>query len=77
MFAQIFVAIALNLVSSLLTRAGQPKPPKPVAGKFEIPKATEGDGVVVIFGTMLIKDPVVAHVSNQRAIAVRKKGGKK
>jgi hypothetical protein len=72
-----FVAIALNLVSAWLTRLTAPKPVKPKAGTLETPKATEGDEVVFVFGTMLIKSPTVAYSGNQRAIAVRKKGGKK
>lgn len=77
MWQQIVIAIVLNLVSSLLTAAAQPKPKKPEAGTLEAPTAKEGGGLKVVFGTILIKDPVVTWSGNQLAVAIRKKGGKK
>jgi len=77
MFQQIFISIALNLVSSWLLRLSAPKPPKLKASPIQIPKSTEGDKFVFVFGTDLITNPIVGYSGNQRAIAVRKKGGKK
>lgn len=71
------VQIGLIFLSSILNRALAPKPPKVKPGTLDIPKATQGDPIGVVFGTVLIKDPIVHWSGGQRAIAVRKKGGKK
>lgn len=77
MFESLFVSIAFNLVSSWLTRLSAPKPPKLKASTLEIPSSKEGEKIVFVFGTELVKNPIVGYSGNQRAIAVRKKGGKK
>lgn len=71
-----FIALALNFVSAALT-ARAIKPQKMQAGKLEAPKASEGDFIPIVLGTILVKESTVYYVGGQRAIAVRKKGGKK
>lgn len=71
------ISLALNLVSAMLFRAGQPKVQQPTPGKFDSPKATEGEPIGYVMGTDLVKDPVIHWVGGQWARAVTKKGGKK
>lgn len=77
MWPQVLVAIAFNFVAAALTALAAPKPPKPKASKLDIPKASEGSYGGIILGTILIKNPTVYWSGAQRAIPVRKKGGKK
>lgn len=71
------VSLALNLVSAMLFRAGQPKQQPPMPGKFDSPKATEGEPIGYVIGTDLVKDPVIHWVGGQWARAVTRRGGGK
>ena len=44
---------------------------------FEAPTAKEGLAIPVIFGTVDIRSPNVVWYGDTRAVAIRKKGGKK
>jgi hypothetical protein len=44
---------------------------------FETPTAKEGDVIPVAFGTVDVKSPNVVWYGNTKAVAIRKKGGKK
>ena len=57
-FVPILINIALMVVTTLL--APKPKQPKPAAVKdLESPTAEAGREVMVVFGTLTIKDPNV------------------
>lgn len=77
MFASLIVAIIMQFVSTALSAMAAPKPPKPKASRLEIPNASEGKYGSIVLGTILIKNPTVYWSGAQRAIPVRKKGGKK
>lgn len=75
--ASFAISMAFNLVSVMLFKVGQPRVQKPTPGKFDSPKATEGEPIGYVMGTDLIKDPVIHWIGGQSARAVTKKGGKK
>lgn len=68
------------VVSSLISYALAPKPPKPKPAAledFDIPVAEQGRPVPVIFGTVLVKGPNVLWYGDLRSTAIKAKGGKK
>lgn len=66
--------IGLQFLSGML--APKPKTPKVKPGKLEIPNTNAGEPVPYVFGTVLLKSPIHHWSGGQRAIRVRKKGGK-
>jgi len=68
------------VVSSLISYALAPKPPKPKPAAledFDIPAAEQGRPVPVIFGTMQVTGPNVLWYGDLRTTAIKEKGGKK
>lgn len=68
------------IVSSLISYALAPKPPKPKPAAledFDIPVAEQGRPVPVIFGTILSTGPNVLWYGDLRSTAIKEKGGKK
>ncbi len=68
------------VVSSLISYALAPKPPKPKPAAledFDIPVAEQGRPVPVIFGTMQVTGPNVLWYGDLRTTAIKEKGGKK
>lgn len=76
----IFVQIALIIVSALISYAltPKPKPPKPAAiTDFDVPTAEEGREIPVVFGEPWITGPNVLWYGDLRSEPIKKKGGKK
>lgn len=46
-------------------------------GEFEVPTAKIGKDIAVIFGTCDITDPNIVWYGDTKAVAIKKKGGKK
>lgn len=72
--------LAVFVVSLVLSYALTPKPQsQPPAGLGEIkaPTAEEGREIPVLFGTRDLKGPNVVWYGHFRAVAIKKKGGKK
>jgi len=68
------------VISSLISYALAPKPPKPKPAAledFDIPVAEQGRPVPVIFGTMQVTGPNVLWYGDLRTTAIKEKGGKK
>jgi hypothetical protein len=77
---QIFIQLAILIVSSLISAALAPKPqaPKPAAlSDFDAPTAEEGRAIPVVFGTVWITGPNVVWYGDLRTTPIRKSGGKK
>jgi hypothetical protein len=75
-FTQLLIGLFLSFVGALF--APKPKPPKP--GKLEdfaIPKATEGDVIGKVFGTVMIEDASVGWYGDLKTTAIKSKSGKK
>lgn len=77
MWQQIVVAIIISFVSGMLNAAAAPKPKRPEAGNLDVPTTDEGEFMGEVFGTILVKQVVVAWYDNRFTVAIRKKGGKK
>ncbi len=76
-FDDIIVALALMVVSSLITAALTPKPKPPQPGKADKPEILEGKAPVTIYGAVWIKDPFMAAWSQlEPAEPIKAKGGK-
>lgn len=76
----IFVQLALIVVSNILSAALAPKPQPPKAAgldDFDAPTAEEGRAIPVIFGTVWITGPNVIWYGDLRTTPIQKKGGKK
>lgn len=72
--------VALFVASLVISYAAMPKPEsqtEKLAGTVEGPTADEGREVPVLFGTRDIKSANVVWYGDVRAVAIRKKGGKK
>jgi len=72
--------IAVFVVALVAAYAFAPKPQsQPPAGLNDVkaPTAEEGREIGVLFGTRDIKGPNVVWYGHFRAVAVKKKGGKK
>lgn len=76
-WAQIAVSVAISFVSSILLSATAPKAAKPEPGSLDVPTTDEGEYLAEVFGTILVKRPVIAWYGNRFTVAIRKKGGKK
>lgn len=76
----IWVQIAIMVVSALLSYALAPKPvqpPKPSLQDFDFPTAEEGRAIPVVFGTVWISGPNVLWYGDLDTEAIKVKGGKK
>lgn len=72
-----FVAI---VVSTLISMALAPKPPRPKPAELsdvDAPTAEEGRPIPVVFGMVLIKGPNVVWYGDLAAEPIKKNGGKK
>lgn len=72
--------IALWVVSMVVSYALRPKPPEmnpASASEFKAPTAEEGRDIPVLFGTRDIEAPNVVWYGHMKAVAIKKKGGKK
>lgn len=72
--------LAAFVVSFVIAFALIPKPqsaPPPGIGEIKAPTAKEGGNIPVLFGTRWMKGPNVVWTGHKRAVAIKKKGGKK
>lgn len=70
------VSLIFSVLSYLLTP--QPKPPTaPVAEKFDIPNAEQGQVIPKIYGTVWQKSPIVAWYGDTAAYPIVEKPSKK
>ena len=76
----IWVQLAIMLVSYFLSVAARPKPPQPkpaAFGDFQFPQSTEGTPQAVVFGDVWTGDWMVLGVGQYRTVPIKQKGGKK
>jgi len=76
----IWVQLAIWVVSYFIAAATQPKPPKPkpaLLEDFQFPQCDDGTPQAVIFGDVWTQDWMVLGVGNYRTQAIKQKGGKK
>ena len=72
--------LAIYVVTSLISAALAPKPPKPKPAAlqdFDVPTVEEGIPVPVVFGTVTLKVTNVLWYGDLRSKAIKKKSGKK
>jgi hypothetical protein len=72
--------IAVFVVALVVAYATMPKPqsqPPAGLGAVKAPTAEEGREIPVLFGTRDLEGPNVVWYGDFRAVAIRKKGGKK
>lgn len=72
--------IAVFVVALVVSYATMPKPqsqPPAGLGDIKAPTAEEGREIPVLFGTRDFEGPNVVWYGDFRAVAIRKKGGKK
>ncbi|MDX9698653.1 MAG: hypothetical protein RBT55_03685 [Rhodocyclaceae bacterium] len=72
--------IAVFIVALVVSYAMAPKPqsqPPAGLGDVKAPTAEEGREIPVLFGTRDLEGPNVVWYGDFRAVAIRKKGGKK
>lgn len=74
---EIFVALAMMVVSYAISAAMQPSPQRAVAGSLDVPTADEGGNISVVFGTVMIKDCNVIYYGDPKTTAIKSDGGKK
>lgn len=80
MAVNIWVQIAIMIVSAIISYALAPKPPTPKPaslGDIEAPTAEEGRPIPVVFGEVWCKDPNVLWYGDLGNEPIRKKSGKK
>lgn len=76
----IWVQLAIWVISYFVSAAARPKPPqaKPAAfGDFQFPQSAEGTPQAVIFGDVWTSDWMVLGVGQYRTQPIKQKGGKK
>ena len=76
----IWVALAVMVVSAVLSYALAPKapqPPKPTLEDFDFPTAEEGRAVPVVFGEVWITGPNMLWYGDLVTTPIKVKGGKK
>lgn len=76
----IWVQIAIMVVSAILSYALAPKapqPPKPTLEDFDFPTAEEGRPVPVVFGEVWITGPNILWYGDLDTTPIKVKGGKK
>jgi hypothetical protein len=74
----LWVQVAIMVVSALISYALRPRPPSPrpaALGEFNVPTAEEGRPVPVIFGTVWVTGPNVLWYGDLNSTPI-KKGGK-
>lgn len=75
----LWVQLAIMVVSAIISYALAPKPPQPKPAAledFDLPTAEEGRAIPVVFGTVWLKGPNVLWYGDLRSEPIRK-GGKK
>jgi hypothetical protein len=76
----VYYALAMLVVSAIITVAAMPKTPEPKPTAFEdldFPQADEGTPQAVIFGDVWVDDWTVLGIGSYRTSAIKQKGGKK
>lgn len=74
------VQLAVLVVTSLISAALAPKPPKPKPAAlqdFDIPVAEQGRPIPVVFGTVLVTGANVIWYGDLSTTPIKSKGGKK
>ena len=77
---QFLIQLAVLIVSSYVSAALAPKPPKPkpaALSDFDVPTAEEGRPIPVVFGTVWVTGPNVIYYGGLRTEAIKSSGGKK
>ncbi|MHA3913840.1 hypothetical protein [Halovulum sp. GXIMD14793] len=73
---RVVIGVALNFVASLFYKP-PPGPPSAKLKDFDLPRASEGEGVLDFLGTHWIPDSQVANYGDFDSRAIKKKAGKK
>lgn len=74
------IQLAVLVVSSYVSAALAPKPPKPKPASltdFDVPTAEEGRPIPVVFGTVWVTGPNVIWYGDLSTKAIKTSGGKK
>ena len=69
-------AVVMMVVSYAITIPMQPKPQNAIAGRLDVPTATAGDNIPVVFGTVLIKQVNIIDYGDARTTPIKTKSGK-
>lgn len=77
MFWVYFIVFVISLVAGLSMVPKPQSQPPPGYGDVKVPTAEEGREIAVLFGTRDVEGPNVVWSGDFRAVAVKKKGGKK
>ena len=75
----LWVQLAIMVISALISYALAPKPPKPKPAaleEFDIPQSKEGQPFCWIFGECYVPDATVAYWGNLNSSPIKAKGGK-
>lgn len=72
-----WVYLAVLVVSMLVSYALRPKPETPKPNTPNTPVVEDGMGIIDVFGTVWINDPIVLAWLALSPTPIRKKGGKK
>jgi hypothetical protein len=75
-FIAVFV-VALGVAYATMPKPPSQSPPPAGLGDIKAPTAEEGREIPVLFGTRDLEGPNVVWYGDFRAVAIRKKGGKK
>ena len=73
----IWVQLAIMVISALISYAMRPKPETPKSATPQAPVAEDGKGIVEIFGTVWVDDANQLAWRAGTPMAIRRKGGKK
>lgn len=71
------VAFAVITIAAYALTPKPQAPPKPIAGKVELPTTEAGKSIPVVFGTREITKPSLVYWGGVSTDPIRKRGGKK
>lgn len=78
MWQQILISLIFSAISYLLSPKAKPQAPTAAKlGDFDIPRASEGDEIGKVYGTVWIAAPQVAWYGDFKSTPIKSKGGKK
>lgn len=77
MWVNLIVSLVMMVVSAALQASMRPKPETPKPGKLDVPTASEGAPIPVVFGTVLIKSSNVIWYGDAGTQPIVSEGGGK
>jgi hypothetical protein len=76
-YIQLIYQLIVMVIAALISYALRPKPKDQEAIKASVPVVEDGKGIVEIFGTVWIEDPILLGFKQMGSIPIKAKGGKK